>query len=221
MQLTKSLIDEAARQLTVAMHVAIVKGYCPVFPAIELRRGFNSGDIVYLSNLCHDCRACYSACMFAPPHEFAINLPQILAESRIDSYRALSWPALFGRAFQNWKIGILIPVLVAGIAMAAIVSSLLSNGLLTTAQRGPGAFYRLIPFKLILLFASVLSLLATGILMKGAVGFWCDNDQGRPNLKALCLSAVDILSLRWLRGGGPGCYYPKNSHRQRVAYLTR
>ena len=210
MQLTNSLVDEAARQLTVCNACRYCEGYCPVFPAIELRREFNSGDIVYLSNLCHDCRACYSACMFAPPHEFAINLPRILAESRIDSYRALSWPALFGRAFQNWQIGILIPALVAGIGMTAMVSSLLSNGLLTTAQHGPGAFYRLISFKLILLFASVLSLVATGILLKGAAGFWCSNEQGRPNLKALCRSAIDILSLRWLRGGGPGCYYPRN-----------
>jgi citrate/tricarballylate utilization protein len=208
--LTNTLVHDAARQLTVCNACRYCEGYCPVFPAIEIRREFKSKDIFYLANLCHDCRACYSACMYAPPHEFAINLPKILAESRLDSYRALTWPAQFGQAFSNWKIGTLVAVLPAGLVLVAEIASLLSKGLLTSAQHGPGAFYRLISFRLILLLASVLSLLASGVLVKGAIGFWWGNNAGWPNVRTLYRTAADILSLHWLRGGGPGCYYPKN-----------
>ena len=91
------VIQEAGRQLVICNACRYCEGYCPVFRAIETRRDFKQGDVFYLSNLCHDCRACYYACMYTPPHEFAINIPQILAESRIETYRRWSWPA-FPRA---------------------------------------------------------------------------------------------------------------------------
>src|SRR5260221_10502358 len=97
------VIQEAGRQLVICNACRYCEGYCPVFRAIETRRDFQQGDVFYLSNLCHDCRACYYACMYTPPHEFAINIPQILAESRIETYRRWSWAAFLGRAYQNRK----------------------------------------------------------------------------------------------------------------------
>ncbi len=61
-------------------------------------------DVFYLANLCHDCRVCYYACMFTPPHEFAINIPQILSEARVESYQQWSWPGFLGRAFRQTGI---------------------------------------------------------------------------------------------------------------------
>ena len=95
------VIQEADRQLVICNACRYCEGYCPVFRAIETRRDFKQGDVFYLSNLCHDCRACYYACMYTPPHEFAINIPQILAEARIETYRRWSWPDFLGRAFKN------------------------------------------------------------------------------------------------------------------------
>lgn len=209
MQLTKRLVGEAARQLTVCNACRYCEGYCPVFPAIEIRRSFDSQDVGYLANLCHDCRACYSACMYAPPHEFAINLPKILAECRIDSYRALSWPGFMGRAFFNWKIAAFIPICITAISVITMVWSLVSHRLLTTAQHGPGAFYRLISFRFMLLLFSLTSLIAGLVLAKGAMTFWWSTDSNQGSFAALGQSLWDVLSLRWLRGGGPGCYYPK------------
>ena len=82
-----------------------------MFRAIETRRDFEKGDVFYLANLCHDCRACYYACMFTPPHEFAINIPQILSEARVESYKQWSWPGFLGarvqaaadRAASRWR----------------------------------------------------------------------------------------------------------------------
>ena len=92
-----NIFEEANRQLIICNACRYCEGYCPVFRAIETRREFSKGDVFYLSNLCHDCRACYYACMFTPPHEFAINIPKILSEARLDSYQQWSWPALLAR----------------------------------------------------------------------------------------------------------------------------
>ena len=58
------------------------EGYCAVFPALERRLEFGEGDLTYLANLCHNCGACYYACQYAPPHEFALNFPKMMAEIR-------------------------------------------------------------------------------------------------------------------------------------------
>jgi citrate/tricarballylate utilization protein len=40
------------------------------------RLEFGKADIHYLANLCHNCGACLHACQYAPPHEFAVNVPR-------------------------------------------------------------------------------------------------------------------------------------------------
>ena len=81
------LLREAGRQMTICNACRYCEGYCAVFPAMELRRGFGDADLGYLANLCFDCRACYYACPFTAPHEFEINLPRIFAEVRGETYR--------------------------------------------------------------------------------------------------------------------------------------
>src|SRR3979411_3148965 len=68
------------------------EGYCAGFPALEKRRRFTPGDVVYLANLCHDCRACFYACMYAPPHEFGVNIPRALPEGREQTYGRYALP---------------------------------------------------------------------------------------------------------------------------------
>src|SRR5579859_5222960 len=79
-------------QLEVCNACRYCEGYCAVFPALERRRRFTPGDVVYLANLCHDCRACFYACMYAPPHEFGVNIPKALAEVRERTYAAYALP---------------------------------------------------------------------------------------------------------------------------------
>ncbi len=86
------LFAEAERQLNICNACRYCEGYCAVFPALERRTVLETGDITHLANLCHDCRACYYACMYAPPHEFALNPPEILAEARLATYEAYLRP---------------------------------------------------------------------------------------------------------------------------------
>ena len=94
-------VAEASRLLQICNACRYCEGYCAVFPAMELRRAFTSGDVGYLANLCHDCRGCYFACQYAPPHEFALNLPQVFARARVETYGEFAWPRVFAGLFRR------------------------------------------------------------------------------------------------------------------------
>jgi ferredoxin len=72
---------EVARQLQICNGCRYCEGFCAVFPAMTRRLEFNAADVHYLANLCHNCGACLHACQYAPPHEFAINVPQAMAKA--------------------------------------------------------------------------------------------------------------------------------------------
>jgi citrate/tricarballylate utilization protein len=204
------LIEEAGRQLTICNACRYCEGYCPVFPAMEMRREFPKGDIVFISHLCHDCRACYYACMYSPPHEFAINLPQILSTIRQESYKDWSWPALFGRSFTDKRISALLAV---GPVAVAIIASLMLIGpsIIFARHIGVGAFYQVVPFLAMLVPALALVFYGAAIWMTGGAQFWRDAGSkltDTTGLNSLAEAAGDALSLKWLKGGGPGCYYP-------------
>ena len=80
-------LREADRLMTICNACRYCEALCAVFPAMELRREFSAGDLNYLANLCHGCGACYYDCQYAPPHEFAVNVPVALAELRTETYR--------------------------------------------------------------------------------------------------------------------------------------
>jgi hypothetical protein len=75
--------QEAQRQLTVCNACRYCEGFCAVFPAIQLRTSFDSGDIAYLANVCHDCRMCYDARMFARVRD---QHSEITADGRKQTY---------------------------------------------------------------------------------------------------------------------------------------
>ncbi|HWD25265.1 MAG TPA: tricarballylate utilization 4Fe-4S protein TcuB [Acidimicrobiales bacterium] len=80
---------ETRRQLEICDACRFCEGLCAVFPALERRGPLTDGDIGQLANLCHDCRACFEVCMYAPPHPFGVNLPQMLAARRGETIASL------------------------------------------------------------------------------------------------------------------------------------
>jgi citrate/tricarballylate utilization protein len=79
-QLEKLVAEaEASRVLQICNACRYCEGFCAVFPAMTRRLEFPHADVHYLANLCHHCGACLHACQYAPPHEFAVNVPQSLA----------------------------------------------------------------------------------------------------------------------------------------------
>src|ERR1700733_2718363 len=197
-----NIIEEAARQLVICNACRYCEGYCPGFRAIETRRDFKEGDVFYFSNLCHDCRASYYACMYTPPHEFAINIPQILAASRLETYRRWSWPHFLGRAFKNRSVTVF---LAAGMAALVAVLALLfiPSENLFAAHLGPGAFYEVVPY--VAMVASALILFSYGIAvwLRGGARFWSETSgvlRDKCGWNALAPAPVAVFGLRYLKG---------------------
>jgi citrate/tricarballylate utilization protein len=198
--------SEVARQMTICNACRYCEGLCAVFPAMELRREFAGADVDYLANLCHNCGACYYACQYALPHEFAVNVPVALADLREESYARYAWPAALARAFTRnglWTS------LITAAAVAAFVIGLLawrSPAAVLTVHTGSGAFYRLLPHEaMVFLFGLpfVYAILAIALSVRR---FWRAFSSPRPLASgALWQATRDAVTLRYLDGGGRGC----------------
>jgi citrate/tricarballylate utilization protein len=179
------------------------EGFCAVFPAVELRREFSAGDLSYLANLCHNCRGCYYACQYAPPHEWGINVPAALAEVREQSYAEYAWPAPLSAAFN--RNGTLVSLVAAlGIAIVLILSMLLNAR--ATFFSPAASFYAIIPLWAMQVVAIATFGFSLVALFMGARNFWRDaGPTMRVTPKAVAIAAWDVLTLKNLGGGGNGC----------------
>ena len=81
--------QEVARVLQICNACRYCEGFCAVFPAMTRRLEFPQADVHYLANLCHHCGACLHACQYAPPHDFAVNVPRAMARVRREHVRRL------------------------------------------------------------------------------------------------------------------------------------
>ena len=220
MQETDAIIN-ARREVEICNACRYCEGFCAVFPALELRREFSAGDLSYLANLCHNCRGCYYACQYAPPHEWGINIPRTMAEVRAESYEQYAWPEGAAKAFE--KNGVLVALAVAlSIALVLIVSmAIASPGTFFTARpMEPGAFYAVMP----LLAMQVVAIGSFGYslvaLSMGARNFWRDaGPTEKPGIRALGIAVWDVLTLKNLGGGGNGCNDNSEKFSMRRRYL--
>jgi len=144
-------VSEGQRLMTICNACRYCEGYCAVFPAMERRMTFSDADLNYLANLCHNCTACLDACQYAPPHEFAVDVPRVLAEIREESYRQYAVPHWYGApvalilaisigAFLFAAAGLNHASMTAVFGAAAIlVVSLLAAGLRRFWKESPGS----------------------------------------------------------------------------------
>lgn len=199
---------EVDRALKICNACRYCEGFCAVFPAMTRRLEFASADVHYLANLCHNCGACLHACQYAPPHEFALNLPQALARVRGQTYHDYAWPPALGRLYQ--RNGLTLAVALAlGLALFLALAVALTGGLWGPAPAG--SFYAIFPHGLLVaLFAPVLgwAVLALGL---GLRRFWRDispvTGVHPPSVPASLEAGGQVLRLTYLDGGhGEGCH---------------
>jgi citrate/tricarballylate utilization protein len=203
------ILEEADRLMTVCNSCRYCEGLCAVFPAMEMRRSFSDGDLNYLANLCHGCGACYVDCQFSPPHEFNVNVPGTLAVARNESYAAYAWPPAFAGAFA--RNGVVISV-IAALSVAAFVfgfAAFHDRQVLFGIHTGPGAFYKLMPHNAMAALFGAALLYAIVALIMSVLAFW--RDIGEPvgmklDVKSLLQAIRDAGELRYLDGGGVGCF---------------
>ena len=205
------LIDEAQRVLAICNACRYCEGYCATFPALQRRLHFTEGDIRDLGNLCHNCGACLYACQYAPPHEFALNFPRLMAQVRAESWQRYAWPGFLARAFESNG-------LFASLATAAgLVFFLLFAAWLAGPERlfaahsdAQGSFYAVIPHGAMVAVFGAVSLFVLAAFAVGFVRFWRDTgERDSAFTPGPALGAVrDAVVLRYLDGGGDGCTYP-------------
>ncbi|MCG5513060.1 tricarballylate utilization 4Fe-4S protein TcuB [Ectothiorhodospira shaposhnikovii] len=206
---SSTTLAEARRVMNLCNVCSYCTGYCAVFHASERRPDLTRDDLHYLANLCHNCRACWYACQYAPPHEFAINVPATLARVRHDSYRRYAWPRAFAALLARSGPATLMVSLVATLLIPLLTLILVPWDTLFAVHREAGAFYAVIPWGVMTTVALITlgtSVLALGI---GVARFWRDIGRGAPPAsswwRALPRAAADLLTLRNLDGGGGGC----------------
>jgi citrate/tricarballylate utilization protein len=212
---------EVARQMQICNACRYCEGFCAVFPAMTRRLDFTRDDVHYLANLCHNCGACLHACQYAPPHEFAVNVPQAMAKLRVKTYADYAWPQALAGAYQ--RNGLVVSLALAfGIALFFILA-IATTGSLWHAPLA-GNFYKIFPHNmLVIIFGSVFgfALLALGV---GLARFWNAQNmkQNQPlagmksaqsamnlivNADASKEAAQAAFSLKYLDGGhGEGCH---------------
>lgn len=194
---------EVARQMQICNACRYCEGFCAVFPAMARRLEFPAADVHYLANLCHNCGACLHACQYAPPHEFAVNVPRAMAVVRRRTYTDYAWPRAAGRLYE--RNGLVLALATAGGLALFLLLALLLKGSLSHPSLDSD-FYAVFPHGLMAsLFGAAFgfAVLALGL---GVARFWRDVSPGAVVAGAAPQAVADVLQLTYLGGGhGEGC----------------
>ncbi|NLP64547.1 tricarballylate utilization 4Fe-4S protein TcuB [Paraburkholderia sacchari] len=215
---------EVARQMQICNACRYCEGFCAVFPAMTRRLEFAKADVNYLANLCHNCGACYHACQYAPPHEFAVNVPKAMAKVRVETYAEYAWPASMGALYKRNGLTVAL-ALAIGLALFLALGTGFKGSLFAGALGGFGGnFYAIFPHNLLAaMFGAVFgfAILALGI---GVSKFWRDVSAGPASAPAVAEAAKHALTLKYLDGGhGEGCNESDDAFtlaRRRFHHLT-
>jgi citrate/tricarballylate utilization protein len=187
------------------------------------RLEFAKADVHYLSNLCHNCSACLHACQYAPPHEFAVNVPKAMSEVRLQTYHDYAWPPAMGALYH--KAGLTVALSLAfGLALFLVLAVAMSGSLVHEPLAGN--FYAIFPHNFLAAVFGVVFTFVVIALGMGARRFWREvspaNEEpaykghGKGGAKGPTVASVrgaaaaeatgNVLGLTYLGGGhGEGC----------------
>lgn len=194
---------EVGRQLQICNACRYCEGFCAVFPAMTRRLEFGKADIHYLANLCHNCGACLHACQYAPPHEFAVNVPQAMAQVRGQTYADYAWPPALGVLYRRNGLTVAL-ALAAGLALFLVLAVRMTG----TLWHAPlsGNFYAIFPHNLLVSMFAPIFLFAALALSLGVRKFWREVSPGEATGTAVAEAGANVLRLKYLDGGhGEGC----------------
>jgi citrate/tricarballylate utilization protein len=212
---------EVARQMQICNACRYCEGFCAVFPAMTRRLEFGKADIHYLANLCHNCGACLYACQYAPPHEFAVNVPQAMAVVRGQTYADYAWPPALGALYK--RNGLTVALATAGALALFLVLLLSMRGSLFHAPLA-GNFYAVFPHNTLVLMFGAVFLFAIAALGLGVRNFWRAAGTRADANGAAAEAAKSALTLEYLDGGhGRGCNETSDAFtlsRRRFHHLT-
>ena len=206
------LIAEGEQAMRLCNACRYCEGFCAVFPAMERRLTFSETDLNFLANLCHDCGECYYACQYAPPHEFALNLPRTFSAIRAKTYQKYAWPGFFSVLFRrNTLAFVLSTIATPGIFLLLLLITLQPQALFSAYTAAEGSFYNIVSHRSMILAFSAVSLGVVAVFAAGLIRFWRDTSRAggtMPGPRAIGQALRETMQLKYLDGGGEGCAYP-------------
>jgi citrate/tricarballylate utilization protein len=206
---------EVGRILQICNACRYCEGFCAMFPAMTRRLEFGVADIDYLANLCHGCGACLHACQYAPPHDFAVDVPQAMARVRVRTYARYAWPAPLGALYERNGLALALAS-AAGLSLFLVMAVAATGGLWHAPLAGN--FYAIFPHGLLVAMFGAVFGFAVLALALGVRRFWRDVSPGTGSGAAWAEATGDVLRLKYLDGGhGEGC----NERDDRFTLLRR
>ena len=202
-------VEEGARVMGICNSCRYCEGFCAVFPAMERRLTFTPESMHFLANLCHNCGACYHACQYAPPHAFAIEVPQAMAAIRKETYKAFAFPQALGKAYQQQGLALSLAAVVAFFVIFIVGALSMGDPSRLISAPGPGLFYEITSHGLLVsLFGPVFLFSVLAMVISGAK-YWAmlraSSQESAFPLQEAVETAEAVLTMRYLDGGGDGC----------------
>lgn len=191
--------SEAVRQLGICNSCRYCEGYCATFGALTRYRQLDLPTIDHLANLCHNCRGCYYACQYTEPHEFAINIPALLATRRADNWQQYVKPQWMSRLLQQqvWPY----------IALT-VIFILLFTVIMGIPFLSADPFYTAISHSAMVLIFTPLFVLPFIGLVTGVRSYWRSTGGQRLTYREIKHAFASVVSMRQLSGGqDQGCNY--------------
>jgi citrate/tricarballylate utilization protein len=194
---------EVSRQMQICNACRYCESFCAVFPAMTRRLAFDAADSHYLANLCHSCGACLHACQYAPPHEFAVNVPRAMAQLRQETYVEYAWPRPLGALYRRNGLTLALAT-AAGLALFLVLLLAMQGTLLHAPLAGN--FYAIFPHNLLVAMFGIAFGFAVLALAIGTARFWRGQAPGSVTGASAAEAARHALALTYLDGGhGDGC----------------
>ncbi len=191
---------EAQRQLEICNACRYCEGFCSVFPSISRNQTFTEGTIYQLANLCHDCRGCYYSCQYTEPHEFNLNIPEVMSEVRYETWKMHSWPRGFSTVYDRSG------VLVAGILTLSIALIFYFSQYLRP-ESGDG-FYAFLSHGMMLAIFIPSFIGPLVIVYLSIQKYWKAIGGGKVHMMDIYSTLKSIAEMRNLAGGhGDGCNF--------------
>ena len=199
LKMTEADQREAERQLGICNSCRYCEGYCGTFQALTRYRSFDEATVSLLANLCLNCRGCYYACQYTEPHEFALNIPALLANVRARNWEQHVRPQFISRLMQRH----LWPYIVLVVLFMLLLSIGTGAPWLSTQP-----FYASISHTFMVGIFLPLFVLPFIALALGLRCYWKSVGGTRLSLKQLQSAISAAATMRQLSGGqGQGCNY--------------
>lgn len=140
----------------------------------------------------------------------------------MDTYGEFAWPGFLSGLFRRNGLVVVLVTLIS-IAVFALIA-IYSQGItaLFGVHKGPDSFYKVVPYKAMILPFSAMAIVITISLWKSIQHFWQEtgsSDKQLTDKKANLQAIWDTLRLKYLDGGGYGCNYPDDRFSMVRRYL--